>query len=632
MLQAIRDRVTGIVAIFILGLLAIPFVFFGLDSYIQSVPENAVAKVGDTEITASEFQTEFARYRAQLRREQGEDYNELEANRPQARREFLESMIDRRLLAEHARSMGLSISPSTMARVIRDVPAFQVDGRFDPEIYRQRITASGQSASQFERELASDLLVQELPASVTSSVVVTEADVDRWLRVQLEKRRIAHATVESRRFRDDSRITDEQIEEFHEQNIDQFMRPERVSVEYVDLDTREMVEDAEIEEEALRERYEATRARFMTEERRNASHILITAGDERGEAEARARAQELKQRLDEGADFGELAREFSDDPGSADQGGDLGWIEPDVMMPAFEEALYDLEVGEIAGPVETEFGFHLIRLDEIDAPRGQTFEEARAEIAEEIRAERAEDLYIELSERLIDLVYADPTGLDAVAADLGLELKQAGPFSRFGAEGLMAEPQVLEAVFSDLVLRDRQASEPIELDRNRAVVVRVTDHQPSEPRPLDDVADEIRDRLAREAAREEARAYAAELAERIENGEAGLEEIAGAEGLEFEEQEATRRSFELGGAVLDQIFGLPVPEDGEPVFEIVSSGSNWVLVRLDEVIPGDPSEAGDAQRQSARRQIRAMRASREFEGMLEWLRENTEISVVEDRL
>jgi len=632
MLQAIRDRVTGIVAIFVLGLLAVPFVFFGLESYVQSVPQDAVAEVGDTEITVSEFQTEFSRYRQQLRQQQGEAYDELATNSPEARRDFLESMIDRRLLAQHAEALGLSISPNTIAQVIREVPAFQIDGRFDPEIYRQQIGASGQSVAAFERDLARDLMVQELPAGITGSVLVTDADVDRWLRVQMEQRRISYVTIESQPFGEDIQITEAEIETFYEQNQDQFMRPERVAVEYVELDTRDMAETMEIDEDVLRERYEATEARFMTPERRKASHILISTDGERSDEQARELARELRQRIGEGEEFAELAREYSDDSGSAAEGGDLGWIEPDVMMPAFEDALYELQPGAVSEPVETEFGFHLIRLDEIDPPRGQTFDEARAQILEEVREERADDLYIELSERLIDLIYADPTGLASVADDLGLELKQAEPFSRFSAEGVMAEPQVLEAVFSDMVLLDREASEPIEIDRNHAVVVRVTEHQPSEPRPLDDVGDEIRNRLEREAAREAARAHARDLADRIGRGEQTLEQVAEAEGLEIREQAATRRSFELGGQVLETLFELPRPAEGEAVVDVISNANNWMLVRLEEVIPGAPEQASDSQRQSARQQIRFARSTREFEGLLQWLRENTEISVVEQRL
>jgi len=633
MLQAIRDRVTGIVAIIVLGLLAIPFVFMGLESYIQTVPQDAVAEVGGTEITVSEFQTEFARYRAQLRQQQGDAYDELEANRPEARREFLESMIDRRLLSQHAQEMGLSISPGTIAGMLREIPAFQVQGRFDPEIYRQQVTASGQSVAAFERDLARDLLVQELPAGVTSSVLVTEADVDRWLRVQMEKREIAMLTISSSAYRDEVEITDGEIEAFYAENQDQFMRPERVRVEYVELDTRDMAESIEVAEETLRERYESTRARFMTEERRRASHILITAGDERSEEQARELSRELLQRIEQGEDFAALAQEYSDDPGSAQAGGDLGWIEPDVMMPAFEEALYDLESqGAVAGPVETEFGWHLIKLAEIEAPRGQTFAEARAQILDEIRQERADELYIELSERLIDLIYADPTGLAAVAEELGVEIQEAGPFSRFSAEGVLAEPRVLEAIFSDLVLIERETSEPVEIEPNHAVVVRVTEHQPSEPRPLEDVVDEVRERLVRDAAREAARERAEALVEQIEDQGATLEQLAETEGLEITGQEATRRSFDLGGAVLESVFRLPAPAGDGPVHEAIASGSNWLVVRLEKVTPGKPEEADDAQRQSARQQIRFARSQLEFEGLLQWLRENTEVSVVEQRL
>jgi len=632
MLQAIRDRVTGIVAIFILGLLAVPFVFFGLESYIRDIPQDAVATVGDSEITATEFQSEFARYRSQLRQRQGEAYDDLAANSPEARREFLESMIEQRLLIQHATDMGMAISPNTIAEVLRDIPAFQVDGNFDFEIYRQRLSAGGQSPSSFERDLARDLLAQELPAAVSASSLVTEADVDRWLTVQNERRNYAAIVVPSAPLRDAVEITDADIEAFYNDNTGQFMRPEQIEVEYVELDTRAMAETLEIDEETLRQRYEATRERFMTAERRRAAHILIDAG-QRPDDEARALAASLRERVESGESFADLAAEYSDDPASADDGGDLGWIEPGVMMPAFEEALFELAPGEVSAPVETEFGWHLIRLEEIEAPRGQSFAEARDEIAAEVREERAEDLYIEQSDRLVDLIYADPTGLDAVAADLGLELKTAGPYSRSSAEGVLADPRVMEAAFSDLVLVERQASEPIEIDPNHAVVVRVTEHYPPEPRPLADVRDEIRERLVGERAREAARQRAEELLARLQAGDADLEAMAEAEGLEIDQREVTRRSFEVGSQLLEALFELPMPAaEGGPVHDVLARGADWLVVRLDEVVPGRPDQADDAQRMSARQQIRFARASLELQGLIDWLRDSTEISVVEDGL
>ncbi|NCO18835.1 MAG: hypothetical protein GW900_02065 [Gammaproteobacteria bacterium] len=632
MLQAIRDRVTGIVAIFILGLLAIPFVFFGVDSYVRDVPQDAVASVGDTEITMSEFQTEFSRYRSQLRAQQGEAYNDIEVNRPEARREFLESMIDQRLLVNYAQRMGLTISPATIAEVISSIPAFQINGQFDAAIYEQRIQASGQTPARFERDLARDLLVQELPAAVSSSTPVTDADVDRWLTIQLESRSVATLRVPSAPLIDPTGIDPAAVEQYYNDNLEQFMRPERISVDFLELDTRDMAQSLEIDEQTLRERYDALRDRFMSPERRRAAHILVTA-EQRSEDEARALAESLTQRIRDGEAFADLAAEFSEDPASADTGGDLGWIEPGVMMASFEDALFAMEVGAISDPVQTEFGWHIIRLDEVEEPRGQSFEEARFEIESEVRQERAEDMYIELSERMVDLIYADPTGLASVASDLGLELQRAGPFSRFGAEGVLGNAAVMEAAFSDLVLIERQASEPIEVDPNHAVVVRVVEHFPAEPRSLDDVTEEIVNRLAREHAREAARARAEALLARILEAEGpGIADLAEAEQLEISERELTRRNFEIGGQLLEGVFRMPLPEDAAPVYEIIPNGSDWFIVRLDSVAPGNSANADPAQRESARQQLRFSRAGLEFQGLMQWLRDNTEVTVVSERL
>lgn len=632
MLQAIRDRVTGVVAFIILGLLAVPFLFFGVDSYIRDVPQDVIAEVGDETITITEFQTEFARYRAQLRNQLGENYNDLEVNRPERRREYLEQMIDQRLLAGYARELGLTISPATLLEVIRGIPAFQINGRFDREIYRQRLQSSGQTVQRFEQELRRDLLLQELPAAVSGSSFVSDADVDDWLRIQQQQREVALLPIDSTPYRDPDAITENAIAEYYEANTSQFMRPEEITVEFIELDTAAMVADEQLDDDALRERYEAVKARFMTAEERRAAHILVNAGDERTDAEAEALARDVRDRLEAGEDFAALAEELSDDPVSAADGGDLGWLEPGIIDEAFDEVLFAMDPGSISEPVRSEFGWHVIRLDEVREPRGQTFEEARDEIAEELRAERAEEMYFELSERLIDLVYADPTGLQAIAEDLGLALQTAGPFSRFSAEGVMAEPAVLEAAFSDLVLVERQASEPVEIGDNRAVVVRVTDYQPSMPRELDAVANEIRQQLARDAAQEAAREYGENLIERVRSGEATLAEIAEAESLELDQRSVTRRDFDLVGAVREGIFRMAEPAEAETRYELIDRGQGWTLVALQDVIPGDPATADEAQRSNARQQLQFAWTGREVQGLLAWLRANTEISVADERL
>lgn len=641
MLQAIRERVTGIVAIFILGLLAVPFLFFGVDSYIRDVPRDSVAQVGDIEITVSDFQSEFARHRARLRQERPEEYDDLAVNQPQYRREFLDDMIDQRLLRQHARDLGLQVSPGALREVIRSIPAFQVDGQFQPEIYEDRLRAGGRSPRQFEREVSQDLLLRMVPTAVSDSSVVTEREVDRWLRLQNETRQVAMVPVDAAPFEEPDAVGDEDIQAYYDentgdentgdQNSGEFMRPERIVLEYVELDADSLVVDHEVGEQELRQRYEAVQARYMIPEQRRARHILITA-DGRDDQQARELARSLHERIEDGEDFAELAGEYSEDPGSAAAGGDLGWIEPDDMTPAFEQALFELEAaGEVSEPVQTDFGWHLIALDEIRPARGQSFEEARAEIEEELREERAADLYFEQLDRLVDLVYAEPDHLEFVADDLGLEVNTIGPFSREDAEGIAADPRVQQEAFSDMVLLDRQISEPIELDDMHTVVIQVAEHEPARPRELDEVRDEIRSRIARERAREAAREYAESLLD--EAGEAGaeLEAVAEREELEWNEQTVGRRDFQLGTRLLDELFKLPVPGETPGVHVIPRSGG-WTVVRLEEVTPGNPAAAEQVERRVAGQQIRFTQAAQEVQSLLAWLRDNTEINVVEDRL
>ena len=633
MLQAIRERVTGIVAIFVLGLLAVPFLFFGVESYIRAVPQDAVATVGDDEISTSEFQTSFARYRANLRDRLGDDYDEIATNQPVVRREHLEGMIDQLLLRQHAENMGLEVSDGMLFRIIREIPNFQVDGQFNPEIYRQVLRGGGRTPRSFERELREDILTSLLPSSVSGSTIVTQTEVDRLITLQQERRQVRVVTVPYEDFVDQVVISDEDIEAFYQDNLDDFMTTEQVRIAYVELDARDLTEGLELSEEELRRRYEAARERYLTPEARRASHVLIESNEERTPEQARALAAEIRQRVLDGEDFAELAAEYSDDPGSSDVGGDLGWIEPEDMVRPFEDELYDLaEPGDISEPLETRFGWHIIRLDEIRPPEGMSFEEAREEILAEHVERESESLYIEMSERLIDLVFADDSTLEPIAFDLGLEIQTSDVFSRRGGEGIAAHNRVVEEAFSDAVLLDGVISDPIEIDRNHSVVIKLDEHFPSEPRPLTEVEEEIRERLLRQRASDAASQRARELAEQSgEQGE-GLEEAAEQAGYGIDDIETVGRfDFQLGRDFVAELFRLPHPTD-QPSVHVLPRGRDFAIVRFESVLPGDPTMASEMERMGARQQIRFARMSSEVEGLVEHLREQTRIRVVEERL
>lgn len=637
MLQAIRERVTGIVAIFVLGLLAIPFLFFGMESYMRdSVTQNAVASVNGDEITSSEFQTSFARYRARLREQLGDRYDDVETSQPAFRREHLESMIDRVLLRQYAADLGLVVGDRAVAETLRDIPAFQIDGSFNPDTYRQALRSAGETPRSFESGLREDIQTSLMPQALSETAVVTETEIDRMISLQRQTRQLSLVQVDSGQFAESVEVTEADVESHYEDNIDSFTTEERVRLAYVELDPEEMLKagDVTLSEEELRQRYEAASQRYLTPEERRASHILITPEEAGGADAARSRAEELRERIAEGESFEALAEEYSHDPVSAEQGGDLGWIEPDDMVEPFEDALYELEsAGDVSDPVESEFGWHVIRLEEIREPQGMSFEEARGEILDDYLQRQREDLYIELSERMVDLVYADDSSLEPLAEELELEIQETDWITRAGGEeGIAANSEVVEAAFSDLVLNERAVSDPIELERNRMVAIRVSEHQPAEPRPLDEVADEIRERLVGERSLEMARERAQALRERVESGETDLDSLAEAEGLEVERIESLgRNDFQQGPGFVREVFRLPDPGE-EPAFHVVPRQDGHALVRLEAVRSGNPAEAGDSERQMMRRQLRSVRSNEALEGLLARLRDDADISVAEDRL
>ena len=633
MLQAIRERVTGIVAIFILGLLAVPFLFFGVESYIRAVPQDAVATVGDAEISTTEFQTSFARFRAELRQQQGDAYDEIATNQPIVRRQHLESMIDELLLREYATQLGLTVSPVMLRDIIAQIPAFQLDGRFDAELYQQALRASGRTPRGFERELREDLLVRMLPSTVSLSSIVTEAEIDRLIGLENETRQIAVLQIPVAPFRDQLDIDESAIAAYFEENQREFMTTEQVSIRYIELDTISLTQDLDLSEEELRQRYEAASQRFLTPEARRASHILIEVGNARTDTEAEVLARDVYERALAGESFAELAEAYSDDPGSAPEGGDLGWIEPGDMVEAFEEALFWLSFsGELSEPVRSPFGWHVIRLEEIREPQGMSFEEARPEILAEFLEREAEELYIELSERLVDLVFADDSSLEPLAEELGLEIRQAGPFSRSGGQGVAANRRVVDAAFSDMVLLDGTVSDPIEVDRNRMVVVKLDEHFPSQPRALEEVSETIRQRLIDSEARRLAREQAEALRERVASGGDMLAELAEREELEFAEHPSVGRfDFQHGPDFLGELFRLPPPSQGGSL-HILPRQQGFAVVQLEAVRAGNPVEASEQERQLVRQQIRFTRANEELGGLIEHLRDKTRIRVVEERI
>ncbi|MEC9313646.1 MAG: SurA N-terminal domain-containing protein, partial [Pseudomonadota bacterium] len=365
MLHFIRDRAQGWIAWFIVGLISIPFALWGVNSYMTGASDVVVAEVNGHEIKQTQLQQSLQQYRDQMRNVLGEQFDPAMFEGPAVKRNILDGLIEQQLLREANHKLGQTVNDASVSEMIRSTPAFQRDGQFDPDYYAMVLARVGYSPSSYEAQLRSDLLAQELTQNIQRSAIVTDAQLDRVLELEKQQREIAYGVVPLQTYVDKVSIEDEAVREYYENNKNAYTAPEQVKLNYVELDIDSIAETISVDDEALKQFYADNESQFVGPEQRRVSHILIEGDDK----EAQAKIEAIASRLDQGEAFDEVAKAESQDTGSAAQGGDLGYFGRDVMEPAFEEAAFALEnVGDISAPVQTEFGYHLIKLTGVESP------------------------------------------------------------------------------------------------------------------------------------------------------------------------------------------------------------------------------------------------------------------------
>jgi peptidyl-prolyl cis-trans isomerase D len=423
---------------------------------------------------------------------------------------------------------------------------------------------------------------------------------------------------------------------WYEGHQDDYRSPEQVVVEYLELDASTLGDSVEPDDEQLQARFEEQKARFVTPESRLASHILINVSADADEAaieSARQKAADIVEQVRGGADFAELARTNSEDAGSASQGGDLGWVEPGFMVQAFEDALYDLTLAKpLSEPVQTGFGWHVIRLVDIRPAEGMSFEEARETLLQEYIAEQQDRQYLEQADRLVDVIYEDPTTLTAAAESLGLEVKQLGPFSRAGGADLAANPSVVEAAFSDLVLAQASVSDPVDIGENHMVVLKLKEYFPESVKPLEEVRDEVEAAVRFDLAMQAAEQKAQALLARLQAGE-DMTAMAEESGLELvQADDARRQGSPYPAQLISLVFRMQAPEAEASRQAVLPLSDGYAVVDLLSVTDGELTEDDLIRQQNYRRRIANATANAETYGFLRSLRSQSDIEVFEDKL
>ncbi|MEX1272864.1 MAG: SurA N-terminal domain-containing protein [Gammaproteobacteria bacterium] len=624
MLQNIREAITGWMAYVVIAVLVVPFALFGIGDYFGVFGAEFAVKVGDTEIPATQYRDRFNQRYTQLRDAYGDRFDPALIDEPRLRQEVLDQMVDEELLYQYAYQRGFRVSDTRIVREIHSIEAFQDAGRFSQERYVFVLRSIGENPTSFERGLRRSLAVSQLQQALTGSAFVPPARIDAIIRLADQRREFAWAEVTAQTFSDAIEITDEQIAAYYEANAPRYMTDETVTVEYLALDAAIAGEAVEVDEQGLRAFYEEQRRAATAGEERRASHILIT-DEGRTDDEARALAEGLKAQLDSGASFAELAAEHSDDVDSAEQGGDLGWIERGAFMEAFENALFQLDEGEVSPPVRTGFGWHLIRADEVRAETYAAFEDMREELIGPYRQRAGEQRFHDLVERLAALAFENPDSLEPAADALDLEIQRVEGVTESRGTGALAQVPLRRAAFSPEVLEEGYNSDLIELTDGSVAVVRVADRQRPRLRDLAEVRDRIEQTLVAQEARRRAAATGEQIVERARAGEA-LVEVARALDAEWHSARSTGRSdTSTPPEVLDAVFRAPTPTDEQQVIRGLQTAGGYAVFQLYDVAPGMPESLDEDQRAGLTRAMESRVANAEFEALLASLRAEADI-------
>jgi len=515
MLQKIRDKITGWFASLFLGAIAVVFIFWGIR--FESGPTAAAAKVNGESIPVERVRSAWQQRQAEL---QQATRNELpEAVVKAEQKKLLDEFVTREVMIQHANAMGYRVSDVDIARQIEAIPALQVDGKFSRDRYAALLRAQGQTEPQFEHEFRRDIEIGQLSNSIGISAFATPGEIGRRIALEGETRDIDFYTIAAAPFAVQVPVTPAQVQAYYEANPTKFVTPETVTLQYVELKAADVAATVAVTEEALHQYYDQVAAeRYLDPERRRARHILIESGAD--DAAARKKAEQVLAKAKAGEDFGKLASENSDDPGSKTQGGDLGWATRESYVQPFAEALFKMQKGEIAGPVKTQFGYHVILLEDVQPAHQRSFDEVRADLEADYRSEQAQSLFYEKSQQLADDAFASLSELDSVAKKHGLTLATVEGYTRQGGGPFAGNRKVIDAVFSDEVLQERQNSPAINVTDDDVVVVRVTDYKPAARRPLDEVRAEVEASLREQGARKAAEAAALAAAAKITSGAA----------------------------------------------------------------------------------------------------------------
>lgn len=628
MLINIRERLSGWIAYAIVALISIPFVLWGVGEYFRGDSDMPVATVNGQDISPRVFDQAYSQERQRLAQAFGGSVPPEMLEGLGLKRQVLDGLILREVLRQYTHEQGLRVSDAELAAVLRGVPAFQENGVFSQSRYEEVLRLQGQDPLGFEEQVRHDLVLDQLQRGIALSAFDVQANVDAFLRLRGQSREVEVYTLPAAPRRASIQPGDAQLEAYYKEHVQDFRRPERVRLDYIVLSVDELASSMSPGEEDIRNAYEDYLAREAQRERREARHILITPPEGGDMEAARKQAEDLRERLAKGEDFAVLAKEYSQDPGSAGQGGELGLVERGMMVEPFEKSLFALKEGEISDPVQTDFGWHLIQLERIEQAQPKPLEDVREMMVAEASQRLAEERFHDMADRLATIAYEQPDSLVPAAEQLGLKIQNSDWVSRDKGEGIAANPKLRTAAFGPEVLEQGRNSDLIDLGNNQALVLRVAEHEAAADQPLEAVREDVRKRVVEE-----------ELARLIEADAATLRQALSAQGAAEAAltQVGAERGFagelkRLGGDDIDPAIRRVAFSVGRPSADAPLVGSvrltsgDMAVVRVLSVKDGDPASMDEAERLAIRDELRQSVGLGELSAFIAHLKSRAEIS------
>ncbi len=631
MLQSFSDRIRNSrwLGYGIVIAIAIPFALVGIEAYFGGGSGENAAEVNGVPIQSAQLEQQVSQRRAQLRERLGGEFPDVLSEG--LRERVLDQLILREVLRQAATDARMQIPPERLAARIRNQEQFRQNGRFSRELYRQLVSRWGLSEQQYESHMRSAYRVEQLRDGVTTTAFALPSEGRESARLTRAERRVGMLEYAREHAAQRVSITPEDIQAYYDENRESFQTPPRLRVAYLELGREALAQQVEVTEQELRAEYRRTQADADDGGERQAAHILLEVPDGASQEEAeavRAEAQRLRERIVSGdAEFGAIAREHSDDPGSANQGGDLGYVGRGSMVPPFEEALFALEEpGAVSEPVRTSFGFHLVKLVDVrNEGQASTFEQARGEIEQRLRREKAERLFRDRAEVLRNTAYENPGSLGPAAEATGIEIRESDWFARDdGGDGIATDAAVREAAFTADVRQQGVNSDLLDLGDGRVVVLRVIGERAPEPRPLEAVGEQIRERLRQQRTDEILAQWSQSAQARLEQGTTPAD-LAN-DTVDYRELGWVRRDGgEVDAQAASAAFALAPPQDdGGPKYRetTLESGARAIVIVQDARLP----DIDQAAVQEARSTLREGSASAEMSAWADALRSAAEIT------